>query len=280
MNLCLCGCGKIVKSGREFIRWHHNKIRAKCGEKHHFWGKHHSKETRLKMSLAKRDFVPWNKGKGKKLSLPINCLCGCNCETNPGKKYIHGHSGRNREQHVQNRITTSVKRRWKNKEFRSKMKCIMNKTKNKISKSIKLLWETGDYRKRVLETKIKNNSNEKNSIKMKENWKDPIYRIRHIGSRAANWRGGLSYEKYSPLFTNKLKDEIKKLDKYKCRNPQCNNVSKVLTIHHMDYNKRNNKKDNLITLCKSCNSRANGDRIYWYNFYFPLINYGINVNSY
>jgi len=42
---------------------------------------------------------------------------------------------------------------------------------------------------------------------------------------------------------------------------------KVLTIHHIDYNKQNCKENNLITLCGSCNTRANFNRSYWVDFY-------------
>ena len=41
-----------------------------------------------------------------------------------------------------------------------------------------------------------------------------------------------------------------------------------LHVHHIDYNKKNCKKSNLITICRSCNSMANKDRSWhkaWYN---------------
>jgi len=41
----------------------------------------------------------------------------------------------------------------------------------------------------------------------------------------------------------------------------------VITIHHIDYVKKNCHPDNLITLCRSCNSRANKNRDYWQNLY-------------
>jgi len=36
-----------------------------------------------------------------------------------------------------------------------------------------------------------------------------------------------------------------------------------LTIHHIDYDKRNCDDGNLITLCHSCNPRANSNRDQW-----------------
>jgi len=44
-------------------------------------------------------------------------------------------------------------------------------------------------------------------------------------------------------------------------------VGKVLSIHHIDYDKQNCKENNLITLCDSCNNRANSNRNYWIEFY-------------
>ena len=42
---------------------------------------------------------------------------------------------------------------------------------------------------------------------------------------------------------------------------------RVLDVHHIDYNKLNCKKSNLITLCKQCNNRANYNRECWKKIY-------------
>lgn len=34
-------------------------------------------------------------------------------------------------------------------------------------------------------------------------------------------------------------------------------------IHHIDYNKDNNDKNNLMLLCKSCHAKTNSSRAYW-----------------
>jgi len=75
-----------------------------------------------------------------------------------------------------------------------------------------------------------------------------------------NWRGGISKEPYSFSFTKKLKDSIKKRDKYKCI--ECNNKNR-LCVHHIDYIKKNCEKTNLITLCRSCHTKTNFNRKYW-----------------
>jgi hypothetical protein len=40
-------------------------------------------------------------------------------------------------------------------------------------------------------------------------------------------------------------------------------IGTALTIHHIDYNKQNCNEENLITLCKGCNTRANYNKDYW-----------------
>ena len=88
-----------------------------------------------------------------------------------------------------------------------------------------------------------------------------------------NWRGGISKEPYSFAFTEKLKERIRQRDKYVCQN--CSKIQKQelieikrkLSIHHIDYDKNNCKKNNLVSLCYSCNTKANFNRDYWHKFY-------------
>lgn len=44
-----------------------------------------------------------------------------------------------------------------------------------------------------------------------------------------------------------------------------------IEIHHIDYNKNNCNEDNLITLCKQCNIRANYNRDYWFSYYSYIL---------
>lgn len=84
------------------------------------------------------------------------------------------------------------------------------------------------------------------------------------GSLSHAWKGGISYEPYCVIWLDKdFKESIRQRDCYRCQNPdcwgKCNHLP--LTIHHIDYNKKNCDPENLITLCRSCNSRANKNRI-------------------
>jgi len=97
------------------------------------------------------------------------------------------------------------------------------------------------------------------------------YHNNNCGINHPSWKGGISCEPYCFEWTSKeFKDFIKERDDYKCLNPDCWGTSKRLSIHHIDYNKKNCGPENLITLCISCNSRANKDRK-WHEAWYSAI---------
>lgn len=49
-------------------------------------------------------------------------------------------------------------------------------------------------------------------------------------------------------------------------------TGRVLSIHHIDYNKENCSESNLITLCNQCHARTNYNRDYWQKHYDNSIN--------
>jgi len=69
-----------------------------------------------------------------------------------------------------------------------------------------------------------------------------------------NWQGGISEDLYDGLFNERLKKEIRKRDKYKCL--KCGN--KGIDVHHIDKEKMNSDKSNLITLCHTCHLKYHG----------------------
>ena len=84
-----------------------------------------------------------------------------------------------------------------------------------------------------------------------------------------NWQGGISFEPYGLEFNKKLKEQIRKRDGYicqECKFPQ-RRLKRKLDIHHIDYNKKNNNPENLISLCSSCHIQTNFKREDW-NLYF------------
>jgi 5-methylcytosine-specific restriction endonuclease McrA len=89
---------------------------------------------------------------------------------------------------------------------------------------------------------------------------------------------GNGYFPYSKEFTKSLKKLIRQRDNYKCQNcgltqeEHYKKYGRDIEIHHIDYDKMNCNKDNLITLCRSCNSNANFNIDYWYSYYTYIIN--------
>ena len=77
------------------------------------------------------------------------------------------------------------------------------------------------------------------------------------------WMGGISFEPYSPDFDDKLKQQIRERDGYKCQT--CGEYGHP--VHHIDYDKQNSVPDNLITLCVPCHTKTNHNREYW-QFHF------------
>lgn len=94
---------------------------------------------------------------------------------------------------------------------------------------------------------------------------DPESPNRQYGSRNAAWLGGKSFEPYTPEFNPKLKNFIRKRDSYRCS--MCGKNEKEtgerMSIHHVDYNKKNNSHNNLISLCRICHTHTNLDREKW-----------------
>lgn len=92
------------------------------------------------------------------------------------------------------------------------------------------------------------------------------------------WKGGVSFEPYTIEFTKKLKFEIRTRDDFRCKicdkseEQELSDLKKVLTVHHIDYNKYNCDKMNLITLCGSCNSKVNFNREHWTNKLQEVVN--------
>ena len=85
--------------------------------------------------------------------------------------------------------------------------------------------------------------------------------------RQYQWNGGLNLESYPLGWNHTFKEQIRNRDGYKCQLcgcPQAECIRK-LSVHHIDYNKKNINSDNLITLCTICHSKTNHNRQKWEN---------------
>lgn len=112
---------------------------------------------------------------------------------------------------------------------------------------------------------------------------NPFYRHKHspefIENRRQKWAGegnptyrdGQSPERYPLAFNKQLRRMIRERDNYNCQ--LCGKLENGRThaVHHIDYNKFNNKPENLIALCLSCNSRVNISRDGWQMYFKDLL---------
>lgn len=95
------------------------------------------------------------------------------------------------------------------------------------------------------------------------------YGKNHTGKNNGNYIDGKGNTPYPLEFNEELKLKIRQRDNYQCQNCGITEeeyliiFGRVLDIHHIDYNKSNCNKNNLITLCNQCNIRANYNRDYW-----------------
>lgn len=95
------------------------------------------------------------------------------------------------------------------------------------------------------------------------------------GADHCNWKGSISIEPYGAIwYDEEFKTRIRERDNNKCMNPSCRHTTDhlPLCLHHIDYNKKDSSPFNVITLCRSCNTRANYNRDYWQGIYTSIIN--------
>lgn len=89
------------------------------------------------------------------------------------------------------------------------------------------------------------------------------------GEKNPAWLGGISFEPYGIQFTKKLKEQIRERDNHicqECGNPQ-SELKRLLSVHHIDYNKKNNNHLNLISLCIKCHIKTNSNRKHWKRYF-------------
>lgn len=122
----------------------------------------------------------------------------------------------------------------------------------------------------------------KDKLKMIHNSEEVNKKYR--GKNNSNWRGGLSFQPYTSDFNKFFKLMIRQRDNLTCI--KCNLFeddciklyNRKLTIHHIDYIKKNTFKENCCALCVRCNSEVNFNRQHWRKFFQSLLHdrYGYN----
>lgn len=160
-------------------------------------------------------------------------------------------------------------------ELRSHTKSKRCKKCSNIYNSIKL-FKHGHYSKHHknkqkcidCNKKIWGDSKRCHSCENKRRYKEGI--MNNKGINNGQYIHGQDLREYPKEFSKELKHEIFQRDDYTCK--KCNIYPcNDLTVHHIDYNKLNNNKNNLITLCRKCNCSVNKNRFAWELFFKSLI---------
>jgi 5-methylcytosine-specific restriction endonuclease McrA len=95
--------------------------------------------------------------------------------------------------------------------------------------------------------------------------------MRQTGKGNSQWKGGIGRFPYCYDWQNKeYKNYIKERDGGVCQLTGCNK-SIDLVIHHVDYIKENCNVENLITLCRGCNTKVNVKRESYTKFFRSLL---------
>ena len=175
---------------------------------------------------------------------------------------------------VRDKISLKALNRYKNKKYKKKHKKACKnyykthenhtkgkpkseKQRKKMSKARKL-WYINNPKK----AKRKNNKTTLTNIR----------RGTHKKERNPNWHNGISKEPKKKIAI-KLKNEIMRRDNYICQFcfKHKNELSVQLLVHHIDFNKRNDRRKNLITLCNRCHSKLSYNREIWIRYFQNLM---------
>jgi hypothetical protein len=206
--------------------------------------------------------IPWNKGM-------INIYSKETLESNRQK-----HLGKKHSKKSKQKISNSLKGRKFTEEHKRKIG-ISNKGKflGKTYEEIYGIKKAKEIKKKQANNwpiKMKGNFPKKTLEKKRQNMlgkNNPMFGIR--GPNHPGWLGGKKFEPYSYHFNKHFKKQILIRDNYKCINCGITQeeskrlYEEGLSIHHIDYNKKNTNFSNCITLCHKCNAKANYNRNEW-----------------
>lgn len=174
------------------------------------------------------------------------------------KKLIAGMTGKNQSE--QAKLKLSIAHKGKPKLYLKG-----------IPKSIEHRKKLSDTRKKLFsEGKIKHNILEYNKC--------------HKREKHPRWLGGMSFEPYTPIFNKEFKNLIRLRDNFCCINCGVSEQKSIiierrkLSIHHIDYDKKNTCLQNCCSLCNKCNLMANLNRNVWIDYFQSLLSNKYNYS--
>lgn len=135
--------------------------------------------------------------------------------------------------------------------------------------AMKLVWSNNKLRKKL--SKVLKGQHNSIETEFKSGKNHPMFGKK--GKLSPSYVNGEGNKPYPLEFDNQLKESIRKRDNYQCQlcGIKEKDYYRKLDNHHIDYNKDNLDKSNLITLCNQCNCKVNYNRDYWYAYFIYLM---------
>jgi hypothetical protein len=148
------------------------------------------------------------------------------------------------------------------------------------SKSKQALWDDPEWRNKQIAIQNNPETTRRHSAAMKLKWADAEWRARQealyasldyagrfSGANNPKWQGGIGRKPYGPGFTKSLRNKIRTRDDDQCQ--LCGQLQngKRLDVHHINYNKNDNRPENLISLCAKCHTDTGQYRDSWETFF-------------
>jgi len=238
-------------------------------------GKHHSEETKLKISLSHKSSVKvqqhmkilhklntgkpsWNKGLTKDTDSRVRGYAkkGWNHTEESKRKISVSKMGTHHTEESKMKMSISRKGRpsWSKGLTKETDIRVANISKSKMGKMPSgSTWNNGL-------SKLTDSRLAKMAV---------LKTITTIGSKNSNWRGGLSFYPYGIGFNKQIKTRVRERDNYTCQYPGCGLMENGTAhdVHHIDYDKNNNQDGNLITLCRHHNGKVNSHRDDWEEYF-------------
>ncbi len=160
-------------------------------------------------------------------------------------------------------------KRYENPEEREKLRQCATKlwkksgVKEKIKQSMRNIWKDPEYKEMRRQLSIKQ-------------FEDPEMKNKCSRGNLFSSLDHLLKDPYCILWTPKLREEVRIRDGHVCqfcgiKQSELVGFIKKLAVHHIHYDKPNCYPD-LITLCCSCNLKANFNRSYWESLFMNKLN--------